>query len=1065
MRVIKTLVIGLGSTGTRICDAVAKRIEWELQKLDRAPWVRFLCIETNENQESALHHTGDFQVIKISAEEYQHIIQTPEHFDEKIHLTRWADMDTLRKLPGNEVSAGAGNIRMVGRLAFMYDTNYNVIKYAITKRLRELRELTEAKATEERGALSDGSNPAIEFAVGGEVRIFVVGTLCGGTCSGLTADFGYFLKTICTDTERVTGIFTLPRHDLAPAVEPQASRYKRNAYTSLLELNHYHLAERGNEPPIRYADGFQPDTRQFPYDLPYLMVPRQSGSDYEHELNRATADRIFLNIFVPETDPFAQAVDATIFDREHRAHVFCTVGLATVEFPAQQVIEACTKRLLAHAVREWQNRPMEAYVETRRLDQIGLTWDHLLDALLQMPHGDSLKRRLDQQKEEILRFARSNWKACEDSLDRLRAAFQQPGATSGAGDALSPGLIPSTFNQNRQAVGDGVLNKLRNLIQTQLLNYYDGPAPLQQLLKKAQDRLNEIQGVNPQSYDQQAGNCDRLLRNLRQYHRSRLLWFFGLRGAAINRLLPSLREALEAEVKSRLNFEAHRALQDQPVQAGLSEPGVLTRIRNQLKPVKKRVDSLMTRLTKLSNDLRRESDRLAREKPLINGICIFEPETAQGGTVRNEYERCLFEQANDPAAEWQQVREREAARIIGAWEQLPGALLPVRATNEEDWLMRDFNPNNPAENPIPETQQEKLEHEAAQPFLRLTNEDVLTRWHNPVNGNDPVSKAREAAQAAKPFLQVLRPLAEHGGRSPVAVRRIVLTPNSPYREDFLRAVNPALGGEVNNGASPDNYRCIILEEWYRFPLSGVPAVLGEDGLHRAECSDFPNFHTRKDVFWVGISDREIEAIRKAEEIVVVAVLLDILEPRGGALVLSWQAGGFGGATERRLPLSIRRASRSLAIASNDLDGNSLRGVLEALSDRIDHNRTSRDGNPHEQNQAFIQDINKKLNGNAANVIPDWQKDKAGLLLTRYCARNNDLYRAYVEVFPPDSSTVERLRKRAGDVKPRGGRYEADGLYCPECGGLVGTDEQDAARNGWRCYVDPDHYYGVGAREH
>ena len=48
---IKTLVIGLGSTGTRVCNELVRRIEWEMGSLERAPWVSFLAVETRSFSE------------------------------------------------------------------------------------------------------------------------------------------------------------------------------------------------------------------------------------------------------------------------------------------------------------------------------------------------------------------------------------------------------------------------------------------------------------------------------------------------------------------------------------------------------------------------------------------------------------------------------------------------------------------------------------------------------------------------------------------------------------------------------------------------------------------------------------------------------------------------------------------------------------------------------------------------------------------------------------------------------------------------------------------------------
>jgi hypothetical protein len=257
------------------------RVKWELQDMKRAPWIRLLCIETNDNQESQLRESGDFRTMSISASDYEQILSNPDAYNEKILLTQWVDKQTLEKLPGKQVATGAGNIRMVGRLSFFYEDNYNNIKHAIQERVDDLRRLTVPEAMEKRGTLPDGSNPAVAFGANGNVRVIVVGTLCGGTCSGLAADFGFFLRTICNEEERLIAMYTLPRTDLSSALEPNANRYKRNAYHALLELNHYHLAGRKNEGKIRFPDGIIADTSLFPYDIPFLAVPRMVGAEGE----------------------------------------------------------------------------------------------------------------------------------------------------------------------------------------------------------------------------------------------------------------------------------------------------------------------------------------------------------------------------------------------------------------------------------------------------------------------------------------------------------------------------------------------------------------------------------------------------------------------------------------------------------------------------------------------------------------------------------------------------------------------------------------------------------------
>jgi len=200
LRVFKTLVVGLGSTGTRVCEALAERIEWEVGSLERAPWVEFLCIETNAAMKSRFNGTDDFRTLSISAAEYSDIINSPQNYDDSIALQRWADIETLRQLKAGAVDAGAGNIRMVGRLALLYPKNYINIKNALTDRIARLKGLTAAQAKGHLNKNAVGHEVDVVFAEG--LRVIVTGTLLGGTCSGTAADFGILLQTLTSKDER-----------------------------------------------------------------------------------------------------------------------------------------------------------------------------------------------------------------------------------------------------------------------------------------------------------------------------------------------------------------------------------------------------------------------------------------------------------------------------------------------------------------------------------------------------------------------------------------------------------------------------------------------------------------------------------------------------------------------------------------------------------------------------------------------------------------------------------------------------------------------------------------------
>jgi hypothetical protein len=102
MKVMKALVIGLGSSGIKVCDYVIERIRWELGDESHAPWVLFLGIETGSTQEATktkLRELGDLLLITIDPDEYSRLLLFPE----LLGLNQWADMETLKKLPATAV--------------------------------------------------------------------------------------------------------------------------------------------------------------------------------------------------------------------------------------------------------------------------------------------------------------------------------------------------------------------------------------------------------------------------------------------------------------------------------------------------------------------------------------------------------------------------------------------------------------------------------------------------------------------------------------------------------------------------------------------------------------------------------------------------------------------------------------------------------------------------------------------------------------------------------------------------------------------------------------------------
>jgi hypothetical protein len=196
----------------------------------------------------------------------------------------------------------------------------------------------------------------------------------------------------------------------------------------------------------------------------------------------------------------------------------------------------------------------------------------------------------------------------------------------------------------------------------------------------------------------------------------------------------------------------------------------------------------------------------------------------------------------------------------------------------------------------------------------------------------------EAARRSSPFLVVQHDLATRGGRSPVASTSVALVPgNGPTADRVWSRIASAMSGNPKRVDGQEVHRIVMIQEQYRFPLSGVPSIAGAEGvaayLGKAVCNDFPTFWTRADVPWTKVSDAEVAAVGRAEEIVAAALLTGVARVEAGAILIPWERE-FGGAPQRRLRATFRKAVRQVAEQGPDMDGASLSGAAEKLRQEV-----------------------------------------------------------------------------------------------------------------------------------
>lgn len=1033
LEVIKTLLIGIGTTGTKTCLAVAERVGWEYGDITRAPWIRYLCLETDSNTRQGPLPEECMLRLSIKPEEYEQVLQFGRAYDEFMDLSLWADEATLKMIPHSEVEGGAGNIRMVGRLALLFPRNFRMIRNQIESNLNTLRKLDAGAAQEALGTLPDGSVPTILFRAGGHLRIFVVGSLCGGTCSGIASDLGFLIGRIKQPEEKVVGIFGLPRPNLSSKMEANAERYKVNAYTALTELNHYHLPI--GKPPIKAGEETITTTGAFPYDATYIAMPDATGSEARDRLIVAMADRVFLNTSVAEVDPFGKLADATITDRENHAHVFCTFGISTIEFPRQRVIEGCTKRLLLKALREWSKPDTDGTIRANAdstARSLGLQADQIIIQLRKTDKEQDILSVLNGLVEKI--------QGCQTQAEAshtvhyTRAVLGTGSAVPAAEAGPRPGDLSRWVSERVNGVAKQCANRIRSAVERALLDT-QGITKAQAVLDATEAILTKLESMKPVNTEPERQAVDEAVDALRE-RKPWLPWQRKRWEESLQRTAAALRNEISVSVDAHIRaiISGHGG------NVGPLEP-VVAQCRQQLKPVRVRLENLRVRIGYAIQRLDTEVQALNNTLPTLNGQAIFSAGDWEG-TVGLWYKRELGKIAGDETL-YERAETQEAKAIPQTWTELPPL---VARGGESDWLLEPPDPDE--ERQIPRAPYERMLSRARQPFSSLTSRSIGDELAAISSVSEIVAKA---ADQTRELVTVDDALATRGGRTPISTRTVMLVPAQvANKESLVRLARAAFQDDLEVASAPDTSRIAFLRERLRFPLYGAPAVVASSGsLAQAECNDFPLFCTRKDVGWSGLSEKEHTALVHAEEILVVAILLECVTLQGGKIRVPRNPTKLGDKDYEELPFSLAEASRLLnphrSWASKASTSSSL---LRNLEHAVNNKRSSM--TPEE----FVRAIKRAYEESGlGQQLPDWS-EKAGKAFRRYCSREEPLYNAYRLVFPPSADLISLMRREAGEARPTGGTYPRSGLYCIDqsCCGWVGADEREAAMNGWRCFI-------------
>ncbi|HEY9701020.1 MAG TPA: tubulin-like doman-containing protein, partial [Allocoleopsis sp.] len=273
----RTICIGLGGTGKDVLMRIRRLIVDRYGSLDNLPIVSFVHIDTDRNaaQSSSLSTGNTYHGVDISLTNAEKVVANMNalqvtNFVEELekkstnnrrgpydHIALWFPPDLLPDIKA--IEEGAKGIRPVGRLAFFY--NYMNIKDTLEKAETRTRG-HEAKLLRNLG-----------ITVESGLNIFVVGSVCGGTGSGMFLDIAYSLrKHYGNDNTSIIGYLLI-----SPKLYGNTPIMRANTYAALKELNHYSIP--GNKFTACYDQQHQIIVNESrpPFDYTYLISDEKIG--------------------------------------------------------------------------------------------------------------------------------------------------------------------------------------------------------------------------------------------------------------------------------------------------------------------------------------------------------------------------------------------------------------------------------------------------------------------------------------------------------------------------------------------------------------------------------------------------------------------------------------------------------------------------------------------------------------------------------------------------------------------------------------------------------------------
>lgn len=391
-----TVVIGLGGTGYGAMLKLKKRFVDAYGSVP--PIIRFLSIDTTENAE--VNATPDAPSADGQLDHHEkYVLQvgSPANLvgGQNPHIDEWWPTE----IPTQAIIAGAGQVRARGRLA-LFARSAEVFG-RIQRAVDDVRNIRNQKQM---------YSEQFQVSTRSGVEVHIVGSLAGGTGSGLFLDVAFMARDIIggDETSNFTAVLLLPRFFTRYA---GVALVKPNAYGALKEIEH--LSTMKGSFQIDYG-ARRVDVTRPPFDLIYLVDSlNEQGrvvSD-PNDLLSLIADGLYVQIGSQIGTDSANAVDniktqiAVAGRVKGRSPQYCSFGVASLTMPSfdalmyedakRLVIEDLLNGVVADAEVE---QDVQRFIDQNRLREDDS--DQVIEFLSQKEGGGQLRfpMRLGEMK-------------------------------------------------------------------------------------------------------------------------------------------------------------------------------------------------------------------------------------------------------------------------------------------------------------------------------------------------------------------------------------------------------------------------------------------------------------------------------------------------------------------------------------------------------------------------------------------------------------------------------------------------------------------------------------------